>query len=431
MKFTGINVNHFVGKFRPPRSSQNDYFSNSNCTFNFYFLNKDLRLLLWYDYFNIVDHDMNCPSDNLTYTYKLKSSSKFSSYPFIYCGYRNYPSPYLTIRSTEQFRIHFRSNDDANVGLGFDGRYQFLNQSNIYFSSSCRSPFDPMIYINETDKPSGNLSSNGHRENVICEWTYITRTGFQFNLELNMLEIEGSQAKDPPQGCQSSVLRIISQRHIDELCGQRENDYYFLTDTHWFTIQYISLRRQTKEALHGFRLLWTVVQVQSNNTDNQCLSSNDYFDCKKTSTSIVRDSFCVHRSLLCDGRVHCQPLSNNDELSSICSHKIPTHSKFSLPTLTSISFLHQHLILIIITIILCIVMLCVAIILMFLLIKMKRKQHQIRVSKEIKIEQHRPRQTQQDHLSSKIKSNQIYFDDEENNQRLLEMNTMEQTVTTV
>lgn len=387
---------------------------------------------------------MECPSDNLTYTYNLYSPSKYHLYPFVYCGYRNFPAPYLTIRSTQQFRVHFRSNDDSEAGLGFDGLYQFLNQSSPLFSSICRSPFDPIIYINETMDPSGNISSKGYPENVICEWTYVTKHGLQFNLELNMLEMEGSKTKESPQGCQSSVLRIFSEKGIDELCGQQEKTSYFLTNSHWFTIQFISLTRQTKEPLRGFQLFWTVVQVKSNLTDNKCLLSNEYFDCKKTSNSTTTDSFCIHRSLLCDGQVHCQPLSNDDELSSNCFLMIPTRSKFSLPILTSsssyLSFLHQNLIIIIIIFILCIIMLCVAVILIFLLIKMKRREQEIEIPKEITIEQQqkkhkrRRRQQQQDNLSSRKKSIQVCLDDDdddEDNEDLIGINMMEQAVTTV
>ena len=425
----------FLGKFEPPRSSQNDYFSNSNCTFNFNPLNDNSRLLIWYDYFNIVDpNHIDCPSDNLTYTYSLSSSSssKFYLHPFIYCGYRNFPSPYLTIRSTRQFRVHFRSNDDSDSGLGFDGRYQFLNQTNSLFSSFCRTPFDPIIYINETNEPTGNISSNGYPENIICEWSYMTTHGYQFNLELTMLEIEGSKTKDPPQGCQSAVLRIYSEGRIDELCGQQEKVYYFLTDSNWFTIQFISLNRQTKEPFRGFELYWTIVQVKSAQTNNQCLLSNEYFDCKTTSNSTTDiDSFCIHRSLLCDGRVQCQPLSNDDERSSNCFLMIPTRSKISLPTSSSSqSFLHQHLILILIIFILCITMLIVATILIFLLIKMKRRQQQVPIPQDIKKKR---RQQQQDNLSLRKKSIQTYLDDdaEENNQDLIGINMMEQAITTV
>jgi hypothetical protein len=429
----------FEGKFEPPRSSENDYFSNSNCTFNFYSLNENSRLLIWYDYFNIVDNNYSqCPSDNLTYSYSLYLSPNYYLHPFIYCGYRNFPSPYLTIRSTKEFRIHFRSNDDLEAGLGFDGRYQFLNQSNILFSSSCRSPFDPIIYINETNESSGNLSSNGYPENVICEWSYVTTRGFQFNLELNMLEMEGSKTKDPPQGCQSSVLRIYSEGRIDELCGTQEKIYYFLTDSNWFTIQFISLNRQTKEPLRGFQLLWTVVQIKSELTNNQCLLSEEYFDCKNTLNNTITNSFCIHRSLLCDGHIHCQPVSNEDELPSNCFLMIPTRSKFSLPissSSSSSSFLHQHFILIITICILCITMLCVATILIFLLIKMKRRQQELPISKDIKIEQdqkrRRRRRNQQDNLSLRKKSIQTYLDDDENDQDLIGINMMEQAVTTV
>jgi len=423
----------FVGKFEPPRSSENDYFANSNCTFNFYLLNDNSRLLIWYDYFNVVDDDViHCPSDNLTYTYSLDSSSAFYLHPFIYCGYRNFPSPFLTTRSTQQFRVHFRSNDDSESGVGFEGRYQFLNQSNTFFSSFCRSPFDPIIYINETNEPSGNVSSNGYPENVICERSYVTTHGFQFNLELNMLEIEGSKTKDPPQGCQSSILRIYSEGRTDELCGQQENIYYFLTDSNWFTIQFISLNRQTKEPLRGFRLLWTVVQVRSNITDNQCLLPNEYFYCKKSSNSTTAN-FCIHRSLLCDGHVHCQPLSNDDELPSNCFLMIPTRSRYSL-SISSSSFLQEHLILIITIFILCITMLCIAMILIFLLIQMRRRQPQVSRPKEIKKNRRRRRQKQQDDLSLRKKSIQTYLDDddrEDKNQELMGKNMMEQAVTTV
>jgi hypothetical protein len=250
-----------------------------------------------------------------------------------------------------------------------------------------------------------------------------------------MLEMEGSKTKDPPQGCQSSVLRIYSEGRIDELCGQQEKIYYFLTDSNWFTIQFISLNRQTKEPLRGFQLLWTIVQMKSNLTNNQCLLSEEYFDCKKTLNSTIENSFCIHRSLLCDGHVHCQPVSNEDELSSNCFLMIPTRSKFSLPILSSSSsFLHQHLILIITICILCITMLCVATILIFLLIKMKGRSQDVQIRKDMKKEQEqkrRRRQNQQDNLSLRKKSIQTYLDDEENNQDLIGNNMMEQAVTTV
>ncbi|CAF3548948.1 unnamed protein product [Adineta steineri] len=427
------------GKFEPPRSSENDYFANSNCTFNFYPLNDNSRLLIWYDYFNIADDDLiQCSSDNLTYTYNLYSSSSVYLHPFIYCGYRNFPSPFLTIRSTEHFHVHFRSNDDSEAGLGFEGRYQFLNQSSQYFSSFCRSPFDSVVYINETIEPSGNISSNGYPENIICEWSYVTTRGYQFMLELNILQIEGSKTKDPPQGCQSSILRIYSEGRIDELCGQQETIYYFVTDSNWFTIQFISLNRQTKEALRGFLLYWTVIQTKMNITNNQCLLSDEYFYCKKTSNSTI-SNFCIHKSLLCDDHVHCQPLSNDDEHPSNCFLSTPTRSKYSLPMSSSSSFLQQHLILIIIIFVLCITMLCIALILIFLLIKMKRRQQDINLPKQIKInkqKQHRrrqkQRQNQQDNLSLRKKSVQTYLDDDEdNNHDLISINMMEQAVTTV
>jgi hypothetical protein len=335
--------------------------------------------------------------------------------------------------------VHFRSNDDSEAGLGFDGRYQFLNQSSPFFSSFCRSPYDPIIYINETNEPSGNLSSHGYPDNVICEWSYVTTRGLQFNLELDMLEIEGSKTKDPPQGCQTSVLRIFSEGRMDELCGQQEKIYYFLTDSNWFTIQFISLNRQTKELLRGFQLLWTVVQIKSNPTDQKCLSPEKYFFCKKTLNSTSANSFCIHRSLLCDGHAHCQPASNEDELSSNCFLTIPTRSRFLLSissssSSSSSSFVRQHLILIITIGILCITMLIVGSILIFLLIKMKRRQQEVPIPKDIKKQRQekRRRQKQQDNVSLRKKSIQTYLDDDdENNQDLIGNNMMEQAVTTV
>ncbi|CAF5069335.1 unnamed protein product, partial [Rotaria magnacalcarata] len=349
----------------------NDYFSNSNCTFNFYLLNEYSRLLIWYDYFNIADNNYNqCSLDNLTYSYRSYISSTYYSYPYIYCGYRNFPPPYLTSRLTEQYRIHFRSNDDTEAGLGFHGRYEFFNESSIFFSSVCRSPFDSIIHINETEQPSGNLSSNGYPENVICEWSYATTSGFQFNLELTMLDLEGSKTKDPPQGCQSSVLRIYSEGKIEELCGQ-EKDIYILTNSNWFTLQFISLNRQTQEPLQGFSLSWTIVQVKNTLNNNQCLLSNDYFDCKKFSNNRNETLFCIHRSLICDGNIHCQPLSKDDEYPNNCLEHFSSRSRF-------ISWLikHQNYIFIFIVIILSIVMLCISIILIFLCIRTRRRRRQ-------------------------------------------------------
>jgi hypothetical protein len=166
------HLTFILGKFVPPRSSENDYFANSNCTFNFFPLDDESRLLVWYEYFNVADRDLvQCSSDNLTYSYTLFSSKSYQ-HPFIYCGYRNFPSPHLTLRSTSHFRIHFRSNDDAETGLGFDGHYLFLNRNHSLISSSCRSPFDPVIYVNETNEHWGSLSSNGYPENILCEWSY-------------------------------------------------------------------------------------------------------------------------------------------------------------------------------------------------------------------------------------------------------------------
>jgi hypothetical protein len=221
-----------------------------------------------------------------------------------------------------------------------------------------------------------------------------------------MLEMEGSKTKDPPPGCQSSVLRIYSEGRIDEMCGQQENTTFILTNSNWFTLQFISLIRQTKEPLRGFHLSWTIVQVKIN---NQCLlSSNDYFDCKKSSNET---SFCIHRSLICDGYSQCQPLSDDDEFSSNCIRTPTSHSSF-----TTLTFLRQHYIFILIGFILSIVMLCIGIILIFLIIKTK------------------PR-TQKDHVSQekKKKSAKIYsYDNDDNNDPDLSgMSMLEQAVTTV
>ncbi len=346
-------------------------------------------------------------SDNLTYTYRSYSSLTYDEYPYIYCGYRNFPPPYLTSRTIKDFRIHFRSNDDLDAGLGFDGRYQFINQTDSLFSSKCRSPFDSIIHINETEQPSGNLSSNGYPENIICEWSYTTTHGYQFNLELSILEMEGSKTKDPPQGCQSSVLRIYSEGRIDELCGTQEKNSYILTNSNWFTIQFISLNRQTKEQLRGFYLTWIIVQNK-----NQCLLSNDYFDCKKSLNNINEKSFCIHRSLICDGYVHCQPLSNDDELPSNCFETSPSHSRFK-PSV----FLRQHYILILIIFILSIVILSISILLIFLIIKTKRQTRKENIPPK------------QEKKKSSIKIN--LSDDDDDDQDLSGMSMLEQTVTTV
>ena len=330
-------------------------------------------------------------------------SSTYSLYPYIYCGYRNFPPPYLTRHSIEQFRIHFRSNDDDNAGSGFYGRYEFLNQSHSLFSSICRSPFDSIIYVNETDKPSGNLSSNGYPENIICEWSYITTSGFQFNLELSVLELEGSKTKDPPQGCQTSVLRIYSEGQINELCGKQEKISYILTKSNWFTVQFISLRRQTRELFRGFYLSWTVVQVRTNLNNYQCLLSNDYFDCKEFSNKENETLFCIHRSLICDGYIHCQPLSNNDEHSQECIAKFSSFSYLLI--------LRRCFIWILIVITISIAMLCICSIIIFLFIKAQQRRHDERL------------------LNGKsTKWTKVYLD---NNQDLSHMKMLEQTVTSV
>jgi hypothetical protein len=227
-----------------------------------------------------------------------------------------------------------------------------------------------------------------------------------------MLEMEGSKTKDPPQGCQSSVLRISSEGRIDELCGIQENISYILTNSNWFTLQFISLIRQTKEQLRGFHLSWTIVQLKTNLTNHQCLISNDYFDCSKSSTNINETSFCIHRSLICDGYIHCQPLSNNDELPSHCLEISPLRSRFK-PSV----FLRQHYILILIIFILSIVILSISIILIFLMIKTKRRTQKEILSKEKKKKS-----------STKI---YLYNDDDNDDQDLSGMNMIEQAVTTV
>ena len=345
-----------LGQFEPPRSSENDYFANSNCTFNFYPLDEQSRLLIWYDYFNIVDDNhLHCSSDNLSYSLHAVNTSKSFLHPFIYCGYRNFPPPYLTGRSIDRFHVHFRSNDDTDAGLGFDGRYLFVNQSSALFSSTCRSPFDPVIDVEMKDQPSGNLSSDGYPENVICEWSYTTSRAHQFNLQLNLLEMEGTKTKDPLQGCQASVLRIFSEGRLDEFCGQQETIFYYLTNSNWFQLQFISLTRQSKEPLRGFQLTWTIVQVTSNLHPPP--STDDYFDCRKPSNQSNGTSFCIHRSLICDGYVHCQPLSSDDETSSECLQSLAVSSRWSL-----ITFLRRHLLLISIVAVLIVLVVAVSLI---------------------------------------------------------------------
>ncbi len=390
----------FLGKFQPPRSSENDYFSNSNCTFNFHLFNESSRLLIWFDYFNIADSNYtHCPLDNLTYTYRSNTSLTYNLYPHYYCGYRNFPPPYLTERSTKEFRIHFRSNDDSDAGLGFDGRYQFINETNILFSPICRSPFESIMHINASEQSSGNLSSNGYPENVICEWSYKTIEKFQFNIELTMLEIEGSKTKDPPQGCQSSVLRIYSEGRTDEFCGTQEKIFYFLTNTNWFTVQFISLNRQTKEYLRGFYLSWIIIQTKN----NPCLLSDDYIYCEKSSNFIDAISFCLHRSLICNNHIQCQSLSNEDKLQLNCLPISSSNSRFK-PSV----FLRQHYILILIIFILSMIICCIGMILIFLIIKTKRQTK-----------------------NKSITKTDLCDDDNDDNQDLSGMSMLEQAVTTV
>jgi len=407
------------GKFEPPRSSENDYFSNSNCTFNFYPFNETARLLIWFDYFNIADENyVQCLSDNLTYTYRSSlSSSTHSIYPYIYCGYRNFPPPFLTSRTTEEFRVHFRSNDDLETGLGFDGRYLFLNRTNRLFSSQCPTPFDSVVFVNETEHPTGNISSNGYPENLICEWSYKTSEAFRFHLRLNLLQMEGSKTKDPPQGCQSSVLKILSEGKTEELCGTQETVPYTLTNSNWFTIQFISLNRQTKETLNGFHLTWTIVQLKFNST--HCSSSNDdYLDCTKPSNSTVGSKFCIHKSLICDGFAHCEPLSSNDELGSNCLESSSSKSRSKL-----FVFIRQHYILISVIFLLLLIILSISLILIFLIIKSKQQHRQTDIL---------PKEKKRNKSTTNIcLNNNNDDDDDDDNQDLMGTSMMEQTVTTV
>ena len=390
-----------LGKYQPPRSSDNDYFANSNCTFHFHRLNEHSRLLIWYDYFNIADENYtHCPLDNLTYTYRTNASMSYQTHPFVYCGYRNFPPPYLTDRSTKEFRIHFRSNDDLDAGLGFDGRYQFVNQSNSYFSSStCRTPFDPILLINETEQAWGNLSSNGYPENVICEWSYRTSEGFQFNLDLTVLQIEGSQTKDPPQGCQFAVLRIFSEGQIREFCGTLEQSFYFLTNSNWFTVQFVSFNRQTKEQLGGFHLNWLIVEIPFNRSS--CSLSDQYIFCEKSSNSINASNFCLHQALICNHSIQCQSYINREKLPLNCLQTRSTNFH-----LKSSRFFREHYILIVIIVLLSIVIFIIGLILIYLIVQSKRSN-----SRETK--------------SNLIKT--INLDDQDS----IGMSMLEQTVTTV
>lgn len=361
-------------------------------------MNEHSRLLIWYDYFNIADENYTyCPSDNLTYTYRANSSLNYQIHPFVYCGYRNFPSAYLTDRLTKEFRIHFRSNDDLDSGLGFDGRYQFINQSNSFFSSSCRTPFDPIIFINETEQVWGNLSSNGYPENVICEWSYRTSEGYQFNLDLTVLQIEGSQTKDPPQGCQSAVLRIFSEGSIKELCGTLETSFYFLTNSNWFTIQFLSFHRQTKEQLGGFHLNWLIIEIPSDR--NSCSLSDQYLACEKSSSNINASLFCIHQTLICNNSIQCQSLVDPTKLPLNCFEI--NSSNFHLK---SSRFFREHYILILIIVLLSIVIFIIGLILILLIIQNKRTHH---------------------HHSSRDIKNKL------NDQDSMGMSMLEQTVTTV
>lgn len=383
-------------------------------------------MLIWFEYFNIVDNDyFQCPSDNLTYSYRHYSSLQYYRHPFIYCGYRNFPSPYLTMRSTEQFRVHFRSNDDSDAALGFDGRYLFVNRSNslIRSSTSCRSPFDPIIFINETNEHYGSLSSDGYPENLICEWSLMTNKPFQFNIEINILEIEGSKIKDPIQGCQNAVLRIYSERRMDELCGQQEKIYYFQTESNWFTIQFLSLTRQTKEPFRGFQLFWTIVRP------GQCSNDDEYFDCQRNSTENQSDGFCIHRSLICDGQNQCQPLSNDDESTSNCFRMISTRSQNS--SSTSKDFFSQNRILIVTLVFLCLTMFLIATSLIILLVRMKSQRREQTNEENDENSRRYRREKSADQVPLKKKFNQNSLDEDEVDLSGITNSLIHQAVTTV
>ncbi|CAF1368779.1 unnamed protein product, partial [Didymodactylos carnosus] len=365
------------GKFEPPRSSDNDYFSRTNCSFNFYPLimnddNIDNRVLIWYDYFNIADIDTTtCTQDNLTYSFKFKYHTQFQHHNKTYCGYRNFPAPYLSYKSISLLRLEFRTNDDNNGGLGFDGRYKFINKTTIKKSiiNECSSPFENYIYINENDQQSGNILSpnypNSYPEQIVCEWKLKTNPGYYFSIIINSLDLEGSLKKDPPIGCQTSVLRIIhGHQQIDnttnyisnELCGNDLFDddsphlhlKYHLTFENWFIIQFITLSRSTKEQLKGFNLTWTLLKEHGLNETYPCL---DNFDCGK---------MCISSTLICDGYINCEPFSKNDELN--CENNI------------QISFIKKHSILFIIVFILCIIMFWFLLLFILLVLRTKRKR---------------------------------------------------------
>lgn len=329
------------GIFELPRSSQNDYFSNTTCTFRFHTSDTDSRLLVWYDYFNVADNDNQCTSDHLAYKYRLNTSTRFQEHPILYCGYRNFPAPYLTLRSTDIFRIDFQSNDDGEESLGFDGRYQFINQSSSLINRSCRSPYDPIVQLNENDHPSGILSSNGYPENTICEWSYSTSNQFRFHLKINSLEIEGSKKRDAPQGCQSSVLRLLSEETVHEFCGKLEQPFDYFTKSNWFVVQFISFTRQTREQLGGFNMSWTRVKLKRSMELGQNRTDDNYFDCQASTNASNQTAFLIPKILVCDDFVHCSPISDLDESSSICYRRqsiklFSTLSKLSL-------FIQRHL----------------------------------------------------------------------------------------
>ena len=330
------------------------------------------------------------------------------------------------MRSTEQFRVHFRSNDDSDAGLGFDARYLFLNRSSSLIRSSpaCRSPFDPIIFVNQSNEHFGTFSSDGYPENLLCEWSLITGKGFAFSVEISLLEIEGSKTKDPPQGCQSAVLRIYSERRMDELCGQQEKTYHFLTDSNWFTVQFLSLIRQTKEPLRGFQLSWTIVR------SGHCPSDDEYFDCQPNSNRTAADGFCIHRSLICDGRSQCQPYSNADEVPSNCFRMVTPSTRLSSPSWKD--FLRQNRILIATLVLLCVTMFSIATVLVFILVRMKQQRREPTTPVEPNHQRFRREKSHdQVPLKKKFPRNSLGDDDEDDELTGTTSSMIQQAVTTV
>ena len=141
------------------------------------------------------------------------------------------------------------------------------------------------------------------------------------------------------------------------------------TNSNWFTIQFISLTRLTKEPLGGFQLSWTIVQMKDFLPEAEYPSATarkkNQFGCKTDGDDLNGTSFYIHRSLVCDGYVHCQPISNEDELASICP---PTnHSMTDLLSSSMKSIFRKHFIFIfvvssVVLLLICLTSICVIII---------------------------------------------------------------------